>query len=169
MRYLALDLGDRRTGVAVGDAITGMAAPVEVIEVSVAHGGGEHFLRAIDRIVEEHLGPPAPPGREASGAIVVGLPLNMDGTEGPRARIVRELARKVGERTGREIHFQDERLTSADADWRLARTGLTHKQKKERRDALAAAAILEDFLIRRRNERDQKVSDDDKRPAGGES
>jgi putative holliday junction resolvase len=146
MRYLALDLGDKRTGVAVGDAVTGMTAPVDVLEVPVADGGGEALLRAIDRVVEDHLGPA---GR-GSGEIVIGLPLNMDGSEGPRARIARAFADRVQERTGRTVHMQDERLTSAAADWAMARSGLTRKQKKERRDALAAAAVLQDFLQQQR-------------------
>jgi putative Holliday junction resolvase len=81
---------------------------------------------------------------------VVGLPLNMDGTEGPRARVVRAFAERLRTRTGRSLHYQDERLTSAEADWAMSRTGMTHQQKKERRDALAAAAILRDFLEARR-------------------
>ena len=58
----------------------------------------------------------------------------------------RDLGAQLGARTGLPIHYQDERLTSAQADWSMAGSGLTHAQKKSRRDALAAAAILHDFL-----------------------
>lgn len=146
MRYVALDLGEKRTGVAVGDSITGLVTPVDVLEVPARQQEGAALLEAIARTVEEHLGP-ASSGRIVSkGELVIGLPVNMDGTEGPRAKAVRELAAKVAAKTGREVRFQDERLSSAAADWAMARSGLTHKQKKERRDALAAAAILSDFL-----------------------
>jgi len=81
--------------------------------------------------------------------LVIGLPLNMDGTEGPRAKLVRSFAVLLETRTARVVHMQDERLTSANADWNMAGSGLTHKQKKSRRDALAAAEILKDFLASR--------------------
>lgn len=138
MRYLCIDLGDKRTGIAVGDDVTRLASPVEVLEVPRERDAGAALLEALARAVAEHLGP--------RDEIVIGLPLNMDGSEGERAHLVREFAEAVRERTGREIHFQDERLSSAQADWDMGRTGLTHKQKKARRDALAAAAILRDFL-----------------------
>lgn len=73
----------------------------------------------------------------------------MDGTEGPRAKVVRAFAARLIQRTHRTVHFQDERLTTADADWQMARSGMTHKQKKLRRDALSAANILRDFLATR--------------------
>ena len=78
--------------------------------------------------------------------LVLGLPMNMDGTEGKAATKARAFGAALTQRTGRAVHFQDERLTSADADWSMARSGMTHKEKKQRRDALAAAAILRDFL-----------------------
>lgn len=145
MRYVCLDLGGKRTGVAVGDSITRVVTPVDVLEVP---GGGrmgtregDVYLASLARALREHLGdPPAP------GEFVLGLPLNMDGSEGPGARAVRELGARLAAATGRVVHFQDERLTSVDADWAMARSGMTHGQKKKRRDALAAAAILRDFL-----------------------
>jgi putative Holliday junction resolvase len=147
MRYLALDLGDKRTGVATGDTETGLVFPVDVLEVPVHLASGGALLEAIGRTVEEHLGPGPHPSRPTSpGQIVIGLPINMDGKEGPAARSARAFADRVRQRTGRVVHLQDERLTSADADWSMSRSGLTRQQKKDRRDALAAAAILRDFL-----------------------
>jgi len=70
----------------------------------------------------------------------------MDGTEGARAKLVRAFAARIAGRTGRAVHFQDERLTTAAADWSMARTGMTRQQKKDRRDAIAAATMLQDFL-----------------------
>ena len=76
----------------------------------------------------------------------MGLPLNMDGTEGPAAKDARAFAEQVQQRCGLVVHLQDERLTSFEADQRMARSGRTRGEKKELRDALAAAALLEDFL-----------------------
>ena len=140
VRYLAIDIGDKRTGLAVGDNETGIVAPLEVVEAPTAERAGDAWLDAMSRSIAAQFSP------YTQAELIVGLPFNMDGTEGPRARIVRDLAAKLAERTNRVIHFQDERLTSVDADWSMAQSGMTHKQKKQRRDALAAAAILRDFL-----------------------
>jgi putative holliday junction resolvase len=140
MRYVAIDLGDRRTGVAVGDSETGIASPLDVVEISIDIQGGGALLEALARAVEEQL------GKNGPGELVLGLPLNMDGSEGSQSKRVRAFAARLQERTGRAVHFQDERLTTADADWAMAGTGMTRGQKKSRRDAIAAAAILRDFL-----------------------
>jgi len=144
MRYLAIDLGDKRTGLAVGDDLTRVVSPMGAVEVPVERQDGEALLDAVAAAVLEHLGPPVRGG--AGAEVVVGLPLNMDGSEGPRAKQVREFAARLAARTGRAVRLQDERLSSAEADWAMARSGLTRGQKKARRDALAAAAILKDYL-----------------------
>ena len=140
MRYLCIDLGDKRTGLALGDSETRLATPVDVLHVPLAEREGQALLDSLARAIREHLGERSP------GELVVGLPFNMDGSEGSRAKVVRAFAARLATATKRAVHFQDERLTSADADWQMAQSGLTHKQKKERRDAIAAAAILRDFL-----------------------
>lgn len=131
-RYLAVDVGGKRTGLALGDTLTRMAMPVEVLHVP----RGPALLDAIVKAVKSH----------APDAIVMGLPLNMDGSEGPAVEQARAFAAEVRARTGLEVHLQDERLTSFEADQRMARSGRTRGEKKELRDALAAAALLEDFL-----------------------
>lgn len=138
MRYLCIDLGDKRTGLAVGDDVTRLVSPVGVLEVSRDADGGLALARALERAIEQQLGP--------RDEVVVGLPINMDGTEGPRAKLVRAFAAALGQQTGRAVHLHDERLSSVQADWDMGRTGLTHRQKKQKRDALAAAAVLRDFL-----------------------
>lgn len=130
-RLLAIDLGDRRTGLAVGDRITGIVSPAGVLEVV-----RERLIDPLAKAIAEH----------APDALVLGIPLNMDGTEGPRARIARDMATALEERTGLPVVLQDERLTSFAADQAMARSGRTHGQKKKLRDALAAVAILEDYL-----------------------
>ena len=134
MRYLAIDLGDKRTGIAVGDDETGIASPVAGLPIVP----GPALLRTIVRAIEEH----APDG------VVLGLPLNMDGSEGPQAQRTRAFGTELEAVIDRPLYYQDERLTSYAAEQRLSGSGRTHKQKKKVRDALAAAEILEDFLNR---------------------
>ncbi|MHC5023134.1 MAG: Holliday junction resolvase RuvX [Planctomycetota bacterium] len=136
MLLLALDLGDRRTGVATGDDVTGVVTPLRVIEAVP----GPPLLDALAPIVEAH----------APDAIVLGLPLNMDGTEGEPAKRARAFAAALVERCGRPVHLQDERLTSFAAEEHLAGSGRTRGQKKKLRDALAAAEILRDYLLAQR-------------------
>ena len=132
MRYLAIDLGDKRTGVAIGDQLTGIVTPLEVINTA---SETERFARLRDLI--EWEGP---------AALVVGWPLNMDGSVGPSAEKCKAFADKLGKASRLPVHLHDERLTSAVADEQMAMSGLTHKQKKARRDALAAANILRGFF-----------------------
>ena len=132
MRFLAVDLGAKRTGLAAGDDVTRLVQPVEVLQVP----RGPALMDALAKAVERH-GP---------DAIVLGIPINMDGSEGAAAKDVRTFAADLAARTRLPVHLQDERLTSFEADARMAQSGRTHKQKKELRDALAAAAILEDWL-----------------------
>ena len=130
-RYLAVDLGGKRTGLAVGDDLTRIATPVDVIEIPP----GPRLIDAILRAIAEH-GP---------DAIVIGLPLNMDGSEGDAAKQVRAFGATLADATSLPIEFHDERLTSRAAELDLA--GLyTRKGKKRRLDAVAAARILSGFL-----------------------
>jgi putative holliday junction resolvase len=138
---IAIDLGDKRTGIATGDTRTRHAMPVTVLEVAITHHQGQALLEAIVKEVTSL----APAGKPF--VLVVGLPLNMDGSEGPRAKSVRAFTQRIHALLPwATLAFQDERLTSAQADWDMAQSGLTHKQKKSRRDALAAAALLQDYL-----------------------
>lgn len=134
MRYLAIDLGDKRTGVACGDEILRLPSPIEVIEAPTR----EVLLTKLDKVVREY-GP---------DALVLGLPLNMDGSEGPAAREAREFGRICSERFSIPCEMQDERLTSFAAESSLDRSGRTHAQKKRLRDALAACEVLKDFFNR---------------------
>lgn len=132
MRYLAIDFGSKRTGFAVGDDDTQIASPIEVVQAA----DDEHRLREIGRLIDEYQ----------PDALVVGLPLNMDGSEGPATRKSREMVDRLTQRFGLPVHLVDERLTSEAAEAQLSQTGLTHKGKKARRDALAAAAILRNYF-----------------------
>ncbi len=132
MRFLSIDIGDKRTGLAVGDDVLRIASPVDVLQIADV----ARLIEALATAVAEH----------EPDELVVGLPLNMDGSEGPRARLVRDLAAKLGQRTGKRVHLFDERLTSFAAEDSFKGRNLTRGRKKERRDAMAAAVILDDFL-----------------------
>ncbi len=147
MRYLAIDLGDKRTGLALGDEETGIVTPLDVVELDRRALGEAKYAEALAALVRDHLGPsPAGASRRSPGEVVIGLPLNMDASEGPPAAGARALASELRARSGRTVHLFDERLTSAEAEWALDGSGLTRGQKRARRDALAAAAILREFL-----------------------
>ncbi len=139
MRIFAIDLGDQRTGLALADRITCIASPAGLIEVPIEQ---DHARPLITEIVHQFHSQASGPDTE----IVLGLPLNMDDTEGPRAKLVRGFAQKLANRLDRPVVLVDERKTSQLADARMAQSGLTHKQKKQRRDAIAAAAIAQLYL-----------------------
>ncbi|MBI1338043.1 MAG: Holliday junction resolvase RuvX [Phycisphaera sp.] len=128
MKHLAIDLGGKRTGLAVGSDVTRIASPIGVVN---AADDGQR-LDAIAEAVDEH-GP---------NSLVMGLPINMDGTEGDGARRARAFGELLQARFALPVVFVDERLSSDEADAMMSRSGLTHKGKKQRRDALAAVAIL---------------------------
>ncbi len=148
VRYLGVDWGAKRIGLALGDAEGGVVCPLKMIH---ARPGLKENARAILQIAEEY----------DAAEIVIGLPLNMDGTEGPQAKLARSVAeaiRKIiGSRTPREaglpleVHLHDERLTSHAANERLAQRQLTHKKKKARHDAVAAQILLQSFVESRRS------------------
>lgn len=133
MRYLAFDLGDKRTGVAAGDAITGIITPVQVVQTAP-----RLLLDELMKVIDAHK----------PDALVLGVPLNMDGSDGPEARNARAFGETLSKSTNLPVHFQDERLTSFAADQAMSQSGRTHKRKKELRDALAAVEILRDYLER---------------------
>lgn len=130
MRYLAIDYGMKRTGLAICDAQETIASPLAVVQ------GHKDLIARIRKIVAS----------EGIGGIVVGLPLNMDDSEGPQARLVQAFAKELGRQVQIPIHLQDERLSSFAAEEKLHEFGLTRGKKRERLDALAAADILQTFL-----------------------
>jgi putative holliday junction resolvase len=137
MLVLAIDPGQRRVGVALSDAGGRMAFPYQVLEV----GGLEQAIGPLLRIIE----------REGAQQLVVGLPLNMDGTTGPAARRVIAWAQRLRQQAHLPLVFVDERLSSFEAEQQLARRRqagekLTRRRKKQQQDALAAAAILRTYL-----------------------
>jgi len=138
MRYLAIDYGTRRTGLAICDAAETVASPLSIIQ------GRKDLLKRIAETVKA----------EGVQAIVLGLPLSMDGTESAQTRLVLKFAEELKKYLDIPVHLQDERLSSFAAEEKLAAAEYSRGQKKKRLDAVAAAAILEAFL-------EEKTTDND--------
>jgi putative holliday junction resolvase len=151
IRYLGVDLGTKRIGLALSEPEGGVVSPLAVIQANVSM---KRNAAAIIDVADEY----------DAGAIVIGLPFNMDGTEGSQAKLSRSLAKAIEEivaagpdaPVGRplSVHLHDERLTSHAADQRLAERDLTRRGKKARQDAVAAQILLESFLQQRPSESD---------------
>ena len=129
-RALALDLGERRIGVAISDALGMVARPLEI------------FPRTSRRADFAHIG--ALVTAHQVDAVIVGLPLNMDGTEGRQAAWVRDYSAALAETLAVPVHFWDERLTSEEAIDILRAQGKS--TAKGEIDAVAAAVILQSYL-----------------------
>ena len=130
MRYLAIDYGAKRTGLAICDSAETIASPLAVVQ------GRKELLKKIADVVKT----------ENVEAIVLGLPLNMDDSHGPQAKLVFQFAEQLKAHLQIPIYFQDERLSTFGAEEKLAPAEFTRKMKKKRLDAVAAAEILEAFL-----------------------
>ena len=137
MVILAVDYGDVRTGLAVCDPLEMLASPVGVLRQTDA----EQLCSEIAEIASE---------RKAE-RIVLGLPKNMDGTEGFRAESCRAFADLLAKKTGLSVELQDERLTTVSAHRALNMTDTRGKKRKAVVDAVSAVIILEDYLRRTKN------------------
>lgn len=131
-RLLAVDPGKVRIGLAVCDKDRRIASPLEVY----TRRDRERDARYLKKVVEE----------EDIVQIVLGLPMHTTGREGPEAHKAREFGQWLTEKTGRPVVFWDERFTSQLAESALWNAGLTHNQRKARRDALAAQIMLQHYL-----------------------
>jgi putative Holliday junction resolvase len=131
MAIAALDLGARRIGIAVTDADGLSAHPLRTIERRSFGADLEAIRRAL--------------GSRVIDCLVIGLPVNMDGTEGPMARHARNYATRLSQAMAIEVKLQDERLSSFEAEKRLGGS-VPRGRKKHAIDAVAAAVILENYL-----------------------
>ena len=136
MRVMGIDFGDARTGVAISDLLCSIVGTTTVIHSR----NMEKTLQEISRLVSEN----------DVGEIAVGLPKNMDGTEGPRAELCREFAGKVEEATGKPVKLWDERRTTVEAHNILSEHNYHGKKRKNTVDAVAASLILEGYLAFRK-------------------
>ena len=136
MRIMGIDYGDARTGVAISDLLCSLVGTTAV----VPSRNREKAVADILRMVQEN----------GVGEIVVGLPKNMDGTEGTRAQLCREFADSLKEATGLPVTMWDERRTTVEAHNILSQHNYHGKKRKQTVDAVAASLILEGYLAFRK-------------------
>lgn len=131
-KIMGIDYGDARTGVAISDLLCTIVGSTAVVN---SHNT-EKAIGDIVRLAQEN----------SVGEIVVGLPRNMDGTEGNRAQLCREFADKLKEATGLPVVMWDERRTTVEAHNILSQHNYHGKKRKNTVDAVAASLILEGYL-----------------------
>ena len=131
-RVMGIDFGDARTGIAISDLLCSIVGSTTVIHSR----NPEKTLEAICELVKT----------QDIGQIVMGLPKNMNGTEGPRAELCREFAGKVQQATGVEVKLWDERRTTVEAHNILSAHNYHGQKRKDTVDAVAASLILEGYL-----------------------
>ena len=131
-RIMGIDYGDARTGVVISDLLCSIVGTTTVIHSRNA----EKTIAQISAMVKD----------SDVGEIVVGLPKNMDGTEGPRAELCRDFARQLEQATGLPVRLWDERRTTVEAHNILSQHNYHGKKRKDTVDAVAASLILEGYL-----------------------
>lgn len=131
-RIMGIDYGDARTGVAISDLLCSIVGSTLV----VPSRNKEKAMADLVRIAREN----------EVGEIVVGLPRNMDGTEGPRAELCREFADELRQATGLPVTMWDERRTTVEAHNILSQHNYHGQKRKNTVDAVAASLILEGYL-----------------------
>jgi putative Holliday junction resolvase len=132
MRFLGLDFGTKRMGVAICEEDSW----VPNLAGTIRRKGGTRDVESVARLAQEHH----------AQEIVIGLPLNMDGTEGRMARLARQFADLVQKRLNCPVHLFDERLSSWEACDLMKSAGLKFKKRKQLIDQVAASQILEAFM-----------------------
>jgi len=126
MRILGIDYGTKRIGIAVSDELGIIAQAREYIE---------DIDKVLDIITEENV-----------GKVIIGYPLNMDGTVGPAGKKVEELAQSLKEKLSIPVELWDERLSTKSADDILIKANLSRKKRKQKVDQLAAQIMLQNYL-----------------------
>lgn len=131
-RLLGLDVGEKTIGLAIADATLSIATPLETIRRTKFTKDAEELFKVVD-------------SRQV-GALVLGLPLNMDGSEGPRCQSVRQLAANLLAKRDLEIAFWDERMSTMAVTRTLLDADASRKRRGELVDKMAAAYILQGAL-----------------------
>ena len=132
MKIMAVDYGDARTGIAISDLLGSIVGSTTVIHSR----RDDKTIAEIQKLIEQN----------GVGEIVVGLPRNMDGTEGPRAEVCRTFAGQLEQATGLKVALWDERRTTVEAHQILSDHNYHGKKRKNTVDAVAASLILEGYL-----------------------
>ena len=131
-RIMGVDFGDARTGIAVSDLLCTLVGTTTVIH---SHNKEKTIAQICTMVKDSDV-----------GEIVVGLPKNMDGSEGPRAELCRAVAASLETATGLPVHLWDERRTTVEAHNILSQHNYHGKKRKDTVDAVAASLILEGYL-----------------------
>ena len=132
MKIMGIDYGDARTGIAISDLLCSIVGSTTVIPSR----NREKAIGDIVKLIQDN----------AVGELVVGLPRNMDGTEGPRAQLCREFADQLAQITGLKVIMWDERRTTVEAHNILSQHNYHGQKRKNTVDAVAASLILEGYL-----------------------
>ena len=140
-RVLAVDVGARRVGLAISDVSCTLARPLETIVVTSDADAVDRVARRIHELVEEDGG---------LATIVVGMPTHLDGTPSPQTSRVAAFVQRLKARTSLTVATEGERLSSREAESRLAVHERDWRKRKKNLDAAAAAVILQDYLDRAR-------------------
>ena len=151
-RIVALDVGDRRIGIAVSDALGITAQPIETY-TRVGYGPD---VRRISQIAQQY----------ETNRILCGLPLNMDGTRGFQAEKVTQLAEKL-EEAGLVVSYYDERMTTVLAEDALLEANMSRENRKKKVDMVAAVMILQSYLDAQAMQNAQTVEDDSEEDEAG--
>ena len=128
---VGIDYGRKRIGLAIADTESRIATPLTTI-------AGRNDVTRDARVVSD--------ASQAVEVYVVGLPMNMDGTDSEQTRLTRRFASELGRLSGRPVHFQDERLSTYAASELLSEAGLSRRRRKELTDRIAAQQILQAWL-----------------------
>jgi putative Holliday junction resolvase len=131
-RLLGVDYGSRRVGLAVSDADRKIASPLATYERREREQDGRFFKKLV--------------ADEDIAELVIGLPIHLSGDESAKSAEARAFGAWLGELTGLAVTYWDERYTTVEAEEHLWRAGLTHKQRKARRDQVAAQVILQTYI-----------------------
>jgi putative holliday junction resolvase len=139
MRYLGVDLGSKRIGLALSDETGLIATPLTVLQVQ----NETQVFKEIIRTAEEY----------EVAKIIVGLPLQLNGGEGIEANRARNFVARLKEKTKIELDLIDERLTSVEAERRMTELGIKRQKRKANIDSAAAAILLQTYLDKERRQR----------------
>jgi putative holliday junction resolvase len=137
VRAIGVDLGSKRIGIAVSDLTGTIASALTTVHRSSSR---RHDHAAIARLVSE----------QEADVVVVGLPLSLDGTDGPAARAARTEAKHLASVVGVPVEMYDERFTTVTAERGMIEAGLDARQRRKVVDKVAAAVMLQAWLDRRR-------------------
>lgn len=142
MRIMGLDFGSKTVGVAISDALLVTAQGIEIIRRKEENKLRQTLARIEELIVEYEV-----------EEIVLGLPKNMNATEGARVELTQEFKEKLERRTGLPVHMWDERLTTVAADKAMMEAGIRREKRKDYVDMIAATLILQGYLDLRANQK----------------